>query len=56
MTANAGRAMREYSKGMLQRITLAQAMLHDPRLMVLDEPVTGWTPWACAKCGRSFTG
>lgn len=44
MTANAGRAMREYSKGMLQRITLAQAMLHDPRLMVLDEPVTGLDP------------
>jgi ABC-2 type transport system ATP-binding protein len=44
MTANASRAMREYSKGMLQRITLAQAMLHDPRLMVLDEPVTGLDP------------
>ena len=44
MSANAGRAMREYSKGMLQRITLAQAMLHDPRLMVLDEPVTGLDP------------
>jgi ABC-2 type transport system ATP-binding protein len=44
MTTNAGRAMREYSKGMLQRITLAQAMLHDPRLMVLDEPVTGLDP------------
>lgn len=44
MTANAGRPMREYSKGMLQRITLAQAMLHDPRLMVLDEPVTGLDP------------
>jgi ABC-2 type transport system ATP-binding protein len=44
MSTNAGRAMREYSKGMLQRITLAQAMLHDPRLMVLDEPVTGLDP------------
>jgi ABC-2 type transport system ATP-binding protein len=31
MTANAGRPMREYSKGMLQRIALAQSMLHDPR-------------------------
>ncbi|MBP9127734.1 MAG: ABC transporter ATP-binding protein [Elusimicrobia bacterium] len=44
MTANAGRPMREYSKGMLQRIALAQSMLHDPRLMVLDEPVTGLDP------------
>jgi ABC-2 type transport system ATP-binding protein len=41
---------------MLQRIALAQSMLHDPRLMVLDEPVTGWTPWACGKCGRLIHG
>jgi ABC-2 type transport system ATP-binding protein len=44
MTRNAHRAMREYSKGMLQRIGLAQSMLHNPRLMVLDEPVTGLDP------------
>ncbi|MBL0058033.1 MAG: ABC transporter ATP-binding protein [Elusimicrobia bacterium] len=44
MTQNAHRAMREYSKGMLQRIGLAQSMLHNPRLMVLDEPVTGLDP------------
>jgi ABC-2 type transport system ATP-binding protein len=36
--------MREYSKGMLQRVGLAQAMLHDPQIMVLDEPVTGLDP------------
>lgn len=44
MAANAGRPMREYSKGMLQRIALAQSMLHNPRVMVLDEPVTGLDP------------
>ncbi|HRY30173.1 MAG TPA: ABC transporter ATP-binding protein [Elusimicrobiota bacterium] len=44
MAAHADRPMREYSKGMLQRIGLAQAMLHDPRLLVFDEPVTGLDP------------
>lgn len=44
MAAHAHRPMREYSKGMLQRIGLAQAMLHDPRLLVFDEPVTGLDP------------
>ncbi|MBK6880374.1 MAG: ABC transporter ATP-binding protein [Elusimicrobia bacterium] len=44
MTAAARRPMREYSKGMLQRIGLAQAMLHNPRLLVFDEPVTGLDP------------
>lgn len=34
----------EYSKGMLQRAGLAQAILHDPDLLVLDEPVSGLDP------------
>ena len=38
------RHLSEYSKGMLQRIGLAQAIIHQPRLLVLDEPTAGVDP------------
>lgn len=36
--------LRHYSKGMLQRIGIAQAILHDPDFIVLDEPMSGLDP------------
>ena len=36
--------LRKYSKGMLQRAGLAQAILHDPQVVVLDEPMSGLDP------------
>lgn len=38
--------LSEYSKGMLQRASLGQALVHDPELVILDEPVTGLDPLA----------
>ena len=37
-------SVKKYSKGMLQRLGLVQAMLHDPDLLILDEPTDGVDP------------
>jgi ABC-2 type transport system ATP-binding protein len=44
MAKDADRKMREYSKGMMQRIGLAQALIHEPELVFLDEPTDGVDP------------
>ena len=38
------RRLRKFSKGMLQRVGLAQALIHDPELVILDEPMSGLDP------------
>ncbi|OGR32585.1 MAG: ABC transporter ATP-binding protein, partial [Desulfuromonadales bacterium GWD2_61_12] len=44
LTEAADRPMRGYSKGMIQRLGLAQSLLHDPELYILDEPMSGLDP------------
>jgi ABC-2 type transport system ATP-binding protein len=49
MTPAAQRHVGAYSKGMRQRIKLAQAIAHDPQVLVLDEPLNGLDPMARAE-------
>ena len=44
LTEARDRQLRKFSKGMLQRIGLAQAIIHDPELVILDEPMSGLDP------------
>ncbi len=46
MTKHKNRIVRGYSKGMRQRTKVAQALVHDPQVLFLDEPLTGTDPVA----------
>lgn len=50
------RRLGGYSKGMLQRIGLAQALIQDPRLLVLDEPTAGVDPRGSAEIRDLIVG
>jgi ABC-2 type transport system ATP-binding protein len=44
LSADGNTRLRSYSKGMLQRIGVAQALVHDPQVVFLDEPMSGLDP------------
>jgi ABC-2 type transport system ATP-binding protein len=44
LTADKDRVIRSYSRGMRQRIKVAQAIAHEPEIMILDEPLNGLDP------------
>lgn len=56
LSLRGGRAMGGYSKGMLQRCGIAAALLHEPDLIILDEPMSGLDPRAQEKLRMILTG
>ena len=44
LAENADKKMRKFSGGMIQRVGIAQAMLNDPKILILDEPTAGLDP------------
>src|SRR4029077_20698679 len=44
LTGSEHRPIRQYSRGMLQRIALCQALIHEPQFLYLDKPASGLEP------------
>jgi len=55
MAPNADRKIGGYSKGMKQRIKIAQGIVHDPDVLVLDEPLNGLDPMGRREVGSLFS-
>ncbi|HLC48340.1 MAG TPA: ABC transporter ATP-binding protein [Candidatus Norongarragalinales archaeon] len=53
---HAGRKIGDYSKGMKQRISIARALLHDPEVLILDEPTMGLDPASARELREKVLG
>jgi ABC-2 type transport system ATP-binding protein len=53
---DAGRRLGEYSKGMRQKLALVRALLHDPRILLLDEPTSAMDPGSARLVRESIAG